>query len=217
MDKIIIDHTLPEYQAKRQLSDGNRYNGAYYYSIEICKYFIPKIRTDRNWVTVNCSGFAQDHSIVFIHNNLHPEWYEWLADYKDLILVCGIPSTMDKVKHLGKPIYLPLSVDVREVEQYKAEKTKNRAFVGRKEKRFGMYIPHGIKYIEGLERSSMLQMVAPYKKIYAVGRTAIEGKILDCEILPYDPRFPDPSIWEIIDSSEACQMLQVELDLIDGR
>ena len=217
MDKIIIDHNTPEYIVKRKLSDGNMYNGAYYYSVEIGKYFIPNIKTDRNWVTVNIPPQCADHSIVFIHNNLHPEWYEWLSDYKDLILVCGIPETCEKVKHLGKPIYLPLSVDVREVAEYRTEKTKSTAFAGIREKRFGTRVPHSIDYSEGLDRDNFLKAIAPYKSLLAVGRTAIEGKILGCRIIPYDKRFLDPDIWQIVDSSEACQMLQVNLDLIDRR
>ena len=217
MDKVIVNHETPEYQAKRAVLRESMHNGAYYYSIEINKFFIPNIRTTRNWITVNCKGIGIDHAIVFVHNNLHPEWYEWLSDYEDLILVCGVPSTCDKVAHLGKTIYLPLSVDVKEVEQYRTEKTKGTAFVGRKEKRYGCDIPHTINYLEGLERDKLLQMVAQYRRIYAVGRTAIEGKILGCEILPYDERFPDPSVWQIFDSRDACKLLQKKLDEIDKR
>ena len=217
MDKIIVDHTHPDYILKRHFSDGNRWNGAYYYSKEITKHFIPNIDTDRNWVTVNVTGRGAEHSIVFIHNNLHPEWYQWLSKYNDLILVCGVPETCEKVKHLGKPIYLPLSVDVEEVEQYRCEKTKNIAFVGRREKRFGTRVPFSIDFVEGLDRPILLKTMAQYRKVFAVGRTAIEGKILGCEILPYDNRFLDPSIWQIVDSKDACKMLQRELDIIDGR
>lgn len=43
----------------------------------------------------------------------------------------------------------------------------------------------------------------------------IEAKILDCEVLPYDPRFPDPSIWKVLDSMDAVKMLQGLIDKID--
>ena len=217
MGKIIVDHTTPEYVKRTNQSVDNRYNGAYYYSVEIVKNFVPNIKTDRPWVTVNQKGMGQDHAIVFVHNNLHPEWYEHLSVWKDLILVCGVPETCNKVKHLGKPIYLPLSVDVAEVEKYKSEKCKGTAFVGRKEKRYGKFIPHNIVYLEGIAREKLLPMVAEFHQIYAVGRCAIEGKILDCKILPYDKRFPDPDIWRVIDSMEAVQMLQAMLDDIDKR
>ena len=217
MDKIIIDHNKYEYQVKNKVLGDNRWNGAYYYSKEIVDYFIPNIVTDRNWVTVNIPPQAVSHSIVFIHNNLHPEWYDWLSDYDDLILVCGVPETCDKVKHLGTPIYLPLSIDVEEVAKYKAEKTKNVAFAGRREKRYGTRVPHSVDFIEGLNRPNFLSTIAQYRKLFAVGRVALEGKVLGCQILMYDKRFPDPEVWQVLDSREAAQMLQVELDKIDKR
>lgn len=133
------------------MSGHNRYNGAFFYSKEICKNIIPNVKTDRNWITINVKDAGCDHAIVFIHNNLHPEHYEWLSKYKDLILVCGIPETVDKVKHLGKAIYLPLSIDVAFVKSfYVEEKTKSKAFVGRACKHRGIDLPDGIDYLENM-------------------------------------------------------------------
>lgn len=190
----------------------NKYNGAYYYSIEICDRMIPNIKTDYNWITVNVQGVGCDHAIVFIHNNQYPERYEWLSQYKDLILVCGVPETCEKVAHLGRTIYLPLSIDVENVTGYRREKTRDTAFAGRPSKKRGIKLPDGIDYIEGLPRSTLLRRMAQYKNIYAVGRTAIEAKALGCNILPYDPRYPDPERWKVIDNLEAAKMLQEELD-----
>jgi hypothetical protein len=53
------------------------------------------------------------------------------------------------------------------------------------------------------------------EKVYAVGRTALEAKVLGCKILPYDPRFPDPDVWKIVNVDEAINLLQWELDEID--
>lgn len=216
---MIIDHDHPMY--RRAWGSGGsalKWNGAFYYSKEIRKNIIPRIKTDRNWVLINTRSVGADHSIVFIHNNLHPENYEWLKRYNDLILVCGVPETCKKVAHLGKAVYLPNSVDVEYVEQFKVdEKTKDAAFVGRSAKRkkeiyHGVELPDGIDFIEGLPRTKILPAMAQYKKVYAVGRTAIEAKILGCEVLPYDPRFPDPSVWKIFDNKDAAVMLQALLD-----
>ena len=98
---VIIDHNNAVYQAKRDSIGDGRYNGAYYYSEEIVSKIIPNVDTDRNWVTVNVPGVGADHAIVFIHNNKKPQNYEWLSQYKDLILVCGVPQTVPKVEHLG--------------------------------------------------------------------------------------------------------------------
>ena len=214
---MIIDHNHIEYQRKWELAGRNKYNGAYYYSQEIVKNIIPEIETDRNWITVNLRGIGCDHSIVFIHNNKRPENYEWLRQYKDLVLVCGIPETVEKVQHIGKAIYLPLSVDVEHVKQFRVkEKTKGTAFVGRPAKRRDVELPEDIDILENMERDKLLQAVAEYDTIYAVGRCAIEAKILGCKLKAYDERFPKVSRWKVLDNKDAVKILQDQLDQIDG-
>lgn len=211
---MIIDHTHLFYRRKWCLAGAARFNGAYYYSKEIVENIIPKIKTDRNWVTINIPGAGLDHSIVFIHNNIRPDYYDWLSKYEDLILVCGVPETCDKVAHLGTPIYIPLSIDVEFVESFKTEKTKYTAYAGRANKKKGN-IPEGVDLLEDLERSQLLAKMAEYEKIYAVGRTAIEAKALGCEVLPYDPRYPDPELWEVVDNKDVVELLQEKIDEID--
>lgn len=201
---------------KWEHAGANKWNGAFYYSQEIVKNIIPLVQTDRNWITVNIRGYGCDHAIVFIHNNKHPEAYEWLKEYKDLILVCGVPETVDKVKHIGKAIYLPLSVDVDYVAQFRTDKTKDAAFVGRPAKRRGIELPDGVDIIEGLPREEMLEQMAQYKTVYAVGRCAIEAKVLKCRLKAYDPRYPKVSKWKVLDNKDAAKLLQEELDKIDG-
>ena len=213
---MIIDHDNEAYRKRWDRSGVNRWNGAFYYSKEIVKNIIPNVETDRNWVLVNQRGAALDHSIVFVHNNLHPERYDWLSDYEDLVLVCGVPSTCEQVEHLGKAIYLPLSVDVEYVSQFMRRKTKSAAFVGRPAKRYCKNFPPGTDVLEGLPRTRLLPKMARYREVYAVGRTAIEAVVLGCEVLPYDRRFPDPSIWNVVDNVDAAKMLQRMLDKIDG-
>lgn len=213
----IIDHNHTRYRTRRRNSGMNAYNGAYYYSIEIVRNIIPNVETDRNWITLNIPGEGCEHSIVFIHNNLNPKNYAWLKQYgfKDLVLVCGIEETCEKVKHLGRPIYLPLSIDTKEIRKYKTEKTKGAAFAGRKNKQNLGHLPPGIDYLHSMKREDLLRKVAAYRQIYAVGRTAIEARALSCEILPYDDRFPDPSIWKVLDNRDAAKILQKRLDEID--
>lgn len=215
---MIISHTHKAYRQKWQCAGANQYNGAFYYSKEIVKNIIPNVVTNRNWITVNVQDVGCDNAIVFIHNNLHPERYKWLEKYDDLILVCGVRETMPKVEHLGKTIYLPLSIDTQYVKQFRADKkTKDAAFVGRHSKiRLGT-LPDGIDYLYGIKRQSLLPLMADYKKIYGVGRVALEAKCLGCKVLPYDDRFPNPSVWKVIDNRDAAKMLQRELDRIDGR
>ena len=211
-----ITHELEEY--KRMCRTWHtRCNGAYYYSKEICRNIMPKVKTDRHWVTIKAGERCIDHSLVFIHNNLNPQRYKFLHYYKDLVLVCGVPGTCGKVASFGKAIYLPLSVDVEEVKKHRQPKTRELAFAGRKAKMTGFSFPEGTDFLYGMNRERLLDEMAKYKKVFAVGRTAIEAKILGCEVLPYDPRFPDPDVWKIIDNREAAAMLQTILDKIDGK
>lgn len=213
---MIIDHNHRRYRQKWEQAGKNKHNGAFYYSKEIVKLIIPKIRTTRNWITVNIPGVGVDHSVVFIHNNLHPENYEWLSRYKDLVLVCGIPETVEKVAHLGHAIYLPLSIDVAAVKAFALkEKDREVAFVGRPAKRKNVDLPEGIDCLEDLPRNKMLAELAHYKTVYAVGRCAIEAKALGCKLKAYDPRFPKVSRWKVVDSKDAAKMLQRMLDEID--
>lgn len=206
--RIIISHLSKEYSRR------NRHNGAYYYSKEILKYFIPVVETDRNWITIKAGERACDHAIVFIHNNLRPERYDYLKKYKDLILVCGVPSTCDKVKHLGKTIYLPLSVDVEEVARFKRTDRKGVCYAGRRSKRKGLDVSR-VYCIEDRSRGGFLRELARFEKCYAVGRTAIEAKILGLEVLPYDERFPDTELWQILDSKEAAKILNDKLKEVE--
>lgn len=211
----IIDHDHPIYRKRWGGLGTDRFNGAYYYSREIVENIIPRVRTDRNWITMNIRGVGIDHSIMFVHNNKRPRSYDWLKRYDDLILVCGVPHTAEMVRHLGRSIYLPLSVDVEYVKQFKRRRTKDTAFVGRLSKATYGTLPDGIEYLHSMERDDLLAEMAKYKRVYAVGRTAIEAKILGAEVLPYDSRFPDPRVWKVIDNSEAAVILQQKLDKIE--
>ena len=112
----------------------------------------------------------------------------------------------------GQVIYLPLSVDLEEVKSYShITKDKGTAYVGRREKIKNITLPKDIDYICEESRSEMLNKMSHYLNIYAVGRCAIEGKILDCQILPFDPRYPNPKIWKILDNKDAAKILNNKL------
>ena len=220
---MIIDHNHPLYAKKRNnLINGNKYNGAYYYSREIVKNIIPLVKTDRNWITIRLPEMQghPDHSIIFIHNNKNPNYYSYLQNYKDCILVCGLPKTAENLSYFGKAIYLPLSIDVKAVEKYKVKnKTKEIAYAGRKIKLEYMNnrVPKGTEILSDMPQSKLLREMAKYKKVYASGRTALQAKVLGCEVLPHETNFPDPRFWKVIDNKDAAKMLQKMLDEIDGK
>lgn len=203
------------------MRDGNQYNGAYYYSKEIVKNIIPNVKTDRNWITIRLSDMKEhpDHSIIFIHNNRNPNYYTYLKDYKDCILVCSLPTTAENLRFFGKTIYLPLSVDVESVKKYRVKnKTKEIAYAGRASKLsyFNNRVPKDTPVLTNMPQGKLLKEMAKYKTIYASGRTAIQAKILGCEVLPHETNFPDSRFWKVIDNKDAAKMLQRELDIIDS-
>lgn len=216
---MIINHEHPAYIRARQRIGKSRWNGAYYYSIEICERIIPNVKTDRNWITINVKDpkLGCDHAIVFVHNHRDcPECYEWLAGYKDLVFVCSEAADIQKLKHLGQGIVLPLSVDVEYVKQFRRPKTKDIAFCGRTQRKEKQTFPEETEFVCNVPREKLLTSMAEYRRVYATDRCAIEAKILGCEILPFDPKHPDPEKWEVLDNLEAAYILQKKLDLIDG-
>lgn len=212
---MIIDHNSREYQRKWSRLKSDRYNGAYYYSKEIVKNIIPLVDTDRNWITVyQHPETLPDHSIFFVHNNVRPFLYNFLARFTDIVLVCGIPETAEVMSRAHqKVLYLPLSVDVKDVKKHQLTKRFDVAFAGRPKK--GVLL-HGIPKLQGLPRDELLYEMSMYRRLYAVGRTAIEGRVLECEILPYDKRFPDPSRWEVLSNQDAARILQEKLEKIES-
>lgn len=212
----IIDHDDPAWAFRWERLGQNRWNGAYYYSREIVENIVPRVDTDRPWVTVNQKDRCLDRAIVFIHSNIDAGQYEWLRRYDDLVLVCGVPQTCETLARIGRTVYLPLSVDVAYVKQFAVEhKDRWRAIVGRKSK-VASCIPEGADAVYGLRREKFLAEIAHYREVYAVGRCAIEARALGCEVLPYDPRYPDPSLWQVVDNADAAAMLQRILDEVDG-
>ena len=219
----VFSHESERYKrSMRKLSHGKN-NGAYYYSCEIVKNIIPNVKTNRSWVTINCRE-CENGAIVFIHSNVELEAnYGWLRDFKDILCVCSVKSTCEEIERLGigKAIYLPLSVDVEYISQFKRPKTKEACYVGNmwswKRPDLVKYVPMGTRYLTEMSRVELLENLAMYKVAYAIGRCAIEAKILGCEVRTCDHRYPDPDMWQILDNKEAAKLLQKELDKIDGK
>ena len=213
---MIFSHLSPEYKALK-IPHGN---GAFYYSKEICERIIPKIKTDRNWVTINVEPNCWDNSIVFIHNNKKPERYEWLKNYKNLILVCSQIKTLKFMQDLlpkTHSILIPLSVDVEYVKQFKAKrKTKNCCYFGRLEKMPKDLKEKGVDVIEGetSDRDELLKKVAIYKNVYAIGRCAIEAKILGCNVTSHKGEYVNTK-FDIIDNEDIIPELQRLINEID--
>lgn len=207
---MIISHKNKEYKLPCE-------NGAHIYSQLICKYFVPNIITDRNWVTINCEK-AVDNSIVFIHSNLNTDKkYSFLKDYKNLILVCSQKSTCRAVEKFGKTLYLPLSIDLDYIKSFRSNKKDRQCcYAGRKGKCGMDSLPKNIDYLYDISHEELLSRMAHYLYVYAVGLTALEAKALGCNVLPYDQRFPDPSVWVVRDIKQVISEFQKALDDLES-
>ena len=207
---MIISHLDKDYRPPCE-------NGAHIYSELICKYFVPNIRTERNWVTINV-GKACDNAIVFIHSNLNTiKKYDFLKKYKNLILVCSQLSTCRAVENLGKVIYLPLSIDVDYVKSFANHvHDKEVCYAGRRTKNGCDDLERRrVEFLSDIPHEELLRRMSHYRYVYAVGLTALEAKVLGCNVLPYDSRYPDPSVWKLYDIKQMVPVLQNLIDNID--
>lgn len=223
----IIDTSDPNYTAYKKIfhpSNSGMHNGAYYYSQEIVRNIIPNVTTNRPWDTMGMKCLrSADHAIIFLHHcRSWDKVYDWLYKYKDQIYICSTMPTYEWAIERGhQAIFLPLSVDVEYVKQFKTKKTKRACYAGNrwafKRKYENENIPDYVDFPPpNLEREELLKFIAPYRELYAIGRCAIEGKILGCEIKPFFPVYPDPDYWKVLSNQEAAQLLQKALDQIDG-
>ena len=215
----MITHLHPEYVALRKSIGKGKYNGCYYYSREIVKNIIPRVKTWRDWNTVgrDFEGM-RDHMIVFLHDNSTPWNYEWLHKYNDLVLVCSSKYTMDSVKFSGHTIYLPMSIDTKYVKKFKHRHTKGTCFVG------NVWVLDNTnteltevvdEYFSGLSRPKLLDKMSRFKYVFAQDRCALEAKVLGCKLLELDTRYSVDNVGKVIDNKEAAKILQVELDKLD--
>lgn len=217
---IVQDHTTEEYlKAKEALLSG-KHNGAFYYSKEIVESFIPKIKTSYNWQTIN-HQIAPEHCIVFVHSNNALDRYDYLLNYKDVILVCSTNHSLEQLKNKGhrKVIYVPLSIDTKYLDNFKS-KEKNGvvacgnvwAFSGSM-KRF--FKENNIKHYHDIEREEMLKLMGSSEKVYAIGRTAMEAIYLGATVEQPDKEYPVEKYSTYYTQDEAIDIMQKELDRIE--
>lgn len=219
---MIIDHTHPDYEDIRKKCGNGKYNGCYYYSQEIVKNIIPNVKTWRGWNTVGreLDGMC-DHMIVFLHDNSTPWNYRWLKKYKDLVLVCSSEYTLKSVLYSGHTVLLPMSIDTEYVKKFRVkDKTKDTCFVGnvwvRRSLTNPSAIPDNVDFFSSLPRERLLKEVAKYKRGFAIDRCAQELLCLGVELLPLETRYGCDNIGRLLDNRDAAQILQKELDKIDG-
>lgn len=228
MAKLIGGTNDPNYLALRRIAGGRGvHNGAYYYAKEIEHNIAPFIETDRaiDPLGLKAVGGIRHGAIIFIHHCLNwDKVYSWLERYSDIILVVSTKPTLEWAKSKGyKAIFLPLTIDVDYVKKFAAPKTKKACYAGNrwafKMEQENKNIPDYVEFPpSNMRREELLKFIAQYEQCYAIGRCALEAKVLGCEIMPFlMDRYPDPSYWVIRDNSEAVEILQRELDALDKK
>lgn len=213
----IISHLSPEYLKLPIDHD----NGAFFYSKELLENIVPNIKTKRNWILINAEGKCFDNSIVIIHNNKNPERYQWLQKYNDLILVCSQVKTLKKMIEMHPKfhsILIPLSIDTKYVKKFRVKKkTKEIGYFGRIVKCPPSILEDdSIDKIYGLDRDELLKILAKYKKVYAIGRCALEAKCLGCEVLHHEGEYENTE-FELLDNKDIIPEFQQLLNDIDKK
>lgn len=220
--KVFVDHNHPNYVAKRNMLGSGKFNGAYYYSQDIENYILPLIKTDRPVNTIgikDCGG--TDRMIVFVHHYLHPEKYAWLKKFKDVIIVSSDLEANKVLKNFGTVIHLPLSVNTEEIAKHKVKKkTQDACYYGNqwafKQKELKELVPPEVHRFGEMPRERAWDVIAKYKRCYAIGLCAIEAQVLGCKLEMSRYRYPDPEkAFPVFDCKDAAKMLQKELDKID--
>lgn len=227
MAKVTIGYDHPNYVALcSQMSESARHNGLWYYAHTLQDKLIPLICTNRPVDVIGKQACGtEDHSIVFIHTNVPCEKeYPWLARYNDLVLVTSIEQTYQTMQSMfpqHHTILLPVSIDKSDLDHLKdTPKDQEAGYFGNawrfKQDDLNRLVPPEVHRFGTMSREQMLSVMAHYKRVYAVGLTAVEAQFLGAELLPCDSRFPDPqSAFPKLDYHEAANMLQEQLDEID--
>lgn len=182
----------------------DRYNGAYYYAVEIEDIILPALNLGRGTIITAGANLQMpkrvlDRTVVVCHNNQDPETQYWRLFGKDILWICSKLSTVDKMTDIGeKAVYIPLSIDTRYVEKFKTKKTKDVAFVGNKWKFKHGYLkslPSSVDQLSNMPREELLAEMAKYRKVIAEGRCLMEAQVLGCEV--EIPDYKDDSIGAI--------------------
>ena len=209
---LYFSHLSPEYKALGL----PKTNGAYWYSKELVENILPKIKTERPFVTINLDPFCCDNAIVIIHNNIDQKGYEWLSRFKNLICLCSkIEALCNLVEMLPKAhvVFLPMSIDTTYVKKFKAKKkTRNACYFGRLAT-VPNDLPKNVKILGNHDREETLKEVAKYKTVYARGRCLLEAKCLGCKTISTSKMTGSE---DLIDNKDAIKLLQNIINEIDG-
>ena len=224
MANIIVSSNHPQYVARRNaLPPTDRFNGAYYYSKDLENLVCPLLETKR---PINLLGMKScggvDGMIVFVHQYVDvARNYAWLKQFNNLIIVSSDHRADRILRHLGKVVHLPLSVDTVEIAKHRVERKDQYACYygnpwGFKRQEIHELVPPEVHRFGTMPREKAWDVIAHYQYCYAIGLCALEAQQLGCKLRQSRYRYPNPArSFPVLDCRDAAKMLQKALDLID--
>lgn len=182
----ILGTQTPKFTSWHAKQGAGKNNGAYWYSKEIEEIILPEINANVVIITAGATLYKPwelpDHLIIVCHDNRTTRQSYGHLFNKKALWICSKESTVQTLSSYGeKGIYIPLSIDMEYVKQFKAKKTKNIAYVGNPwgfKRSYLNSLHKNIKQLNGLEREDLLREMAKYKSVIAEGRCLMEAQTL---------------------------------------
>lgn len=218
----IIGTKSDRYQAWRAKQGMARNNGAYWYAKEIEDIILPELKHLNLWINTVGSRFLSPRDIprgavIVCHDNINTVRTYMRLFKLDVLWICSKQSVADTlIKHGEKAVYIPLSIDVEYVEQFKRKRrTKDIAYVGNAwgfKKEYLSSMPSNIVQLNGMDRDDLLKEMSKYRTIIAEGRCLLEAKVLGAKTELPTHGYGDIVDREVIDSREAIPMWREVLE-----
>lgn len=187
---IVYGTQSPVYKAYRSGSSRGKNNGAYFYPLEIENDILTDFK-DLNLLVITAAALRYhsrhipDGSIVVCHDYIKPLiTYAKLLN-KDVLWVCSSKKAVKEFKDQNeRAVFIPLSIDVDYVKQFKRRKTKDTAFVGNIWSYKKEYVNslEDVDILTELPRDELLSKMARYKHVIAEGRCQMEALALGCKV-----------------------------------
>lgn len=222
MNRIIGTDDKDYLALYNNLPDNAKHNGLYYYAKTLEKDVAPFLNTDRliNLIGLKACG-GEDRMILFVHNNLTPEKdYAWSKCYDDVIYVSNTKRSYEYMKNYGHSLYLTPCVNVKEVKKFGrgVKKDQEACFAGNPwpayRDEIDKYVPAWVHRFGTMPREELLPIIAHYKKVYAMGCTAVEARALGCKIMKRSEEY-DPEDFPLLDVKDAIRILQNKIDEVE--
>lgn len=200
----------------------SRNNGAYWYAKEIEDIILPSLNNLNLWINTVGSGFYQarevpDRAVIVCHDNIRTLKSYMKFFGKKILWVCSKQSSATLLSSKGEnAIYIPLSIDVEYVEQFKRKRrTKDIAYVGNAwgfKKEYLSSLPSNIVQLNGMDRDDLLKEMSKYRTIIAEGRCLMEAKVLGAKTELPTHGYGDIVDREVIDSRQVIEDWRTALE-----